>query len=233
MENIKISIIIPCYNAAAKVRRCLDSIFGQSFKDIEVIIVNDGSTDDLQAALAPYRDKIKYFHQDNKGAPAARNFGFSQCQGEYLFFCDADVIMRHDLLGKMLKALNDNPQAAYAYCSFRFGWKKFRLWPFDSERLKKMPYISMNSLIRRECFPGMDETLKKFQDWDLWLTIWEKYGRGGIWVDEVLFRAITGGTMSAWFPKIFFNLGFKTEKIRQNIAKYDLAREIIRKKHGI
>ncbi len=230
MSNPSISLIIPCYNVAAKIGRCLDSIFKQSFKDFEVIIINDGSADDLEAALAPYRDKIKYFRQENKGAPAARNFGFGQSRGEYVFLCDADVIMRPDMLEKMHQALIDNPQAAYAYSSFRFGWKKFRLWPFDAERLKKMPYICMNSLIRRECFPGMDESLKKFQDWDLWLTIWEKYGRGGVWIDEVLFKAITGGTMSSWLPSFAYRLPFFKSRPKD---KYIAAEQIIKNKHKL
>ncbi len=226
----KISVIIPCYNRASVISRCLDSVLAQTYKNIEIIIVNDGSTDDLETALKPYLDKIKLIEQANQGAPVARNAGFAKSIGELVIFCDSDVIMNPDCLQKMAAALEKNQEAAFAYCSFRFGWKKFRLYPFTAERLRQMPFITTTSLIRRECFPGFDASLKKFQDWDLWLTIWEKYGRGGIWIDQVLFKAITGGTMSSWLPGFVYKLPFIKNK---NVEKYKAAREIIKKKHNL
>lgn len=228
MSTSKISIIIPVYNQAGVIGKCLNSIFNQTLKDFEVIIVNDGSTDNLLAVLQPWQEKVKIYTQSNKGAPTARNFGFSQSQGDYLLFCDADIILAPDALQKMYQALQDNPDSGYAYSSFRFGWKKFKLWPFDEARLKQMPYIHTTSLIRRECFTGFDENLKKFQDWDLWLTMLEA-GHRGIWINEVLFRIISKGTISSWLPKIFFRLPVKLDEVQ----KYNNAKQIILEKHKL
>jgi len=226
----KISVIIPCYNRAATIGRCLDSILAQTYDNWEITVVDDGSTDNVDEAVIPYLENVKYIKQVNQGAQVARNAGFAESGGELLIFCDADIIMKPDCLEKMAAALEKNHEAAFAYCSFRFGWKKFRLYPFSIERLKKMPFITTTSLIRREYFPGFDAAIKKFQDWDLWLTIWEKYGRGGVWIDEVLFSAITGGTMSSWLPGFFYKLPFLKNK---NMEKYKAAMEIIKKKHNL
>lgn len=222
-----VSIIIPIYNQAGSINKCLKSIFAQTYKDFEVIVVNDGSNDYLIDVLKPWQDKIKFYDQRNKGAPKARNFGYSKSRGEYLLFCDADIILKPTMLEKMLKTLENNPSYCYAYSSFKFGWKTFKLWPFDFQKLKQMPYIHTTSLIKRECFSGFDENINKFQDWDLWLTL-AKQQKYGIWINEVLFKIKAGGTMSKWLPKWLY----KIKKLKQ-VKKYNQAKEIIKQKHGI
>ena len=194
-----ISVIIPAYNAAETIQQCLNSVFNQTYKHLEVIVINDGSTDDLALALTNCQRKLTLFDQANKGAPAARNFGFKMSHGEFVIFVDADIVLKPQTLQKMLGALERDPGAAFAYSSFKWGWKKFKLWPFDYEKLRQMPYIHTTSLIRRQAFTGFDESLKKFQDWDLFLTMAEKGGRG-IFIGEVLFKVKKGGTMSQWLP---------------------------------
>ncbi|MFA5020706.1 MAG: glycosyltransferase family A protein [Patescibacteria group bacterium] len=224
-----ISIIIPAYNAAKTIQRCLDGVFNQTYRDFEVIVVNDGSTDDLLLALSNCRRKLTILNQENKGAPAARNYGFKFSQDDYVLFLDADIVMKPTMLEKMLAALTADESADFAYSSFRWGWKRFKLWPFDFEKLKKMPYIHTSSLIRRGAFPGFDEKLKKFQDWDLFLTMTKKGGKG-VWLDEVLFKALTGGTMSTWLPKFIYKLPWL--KLRGK-DRYEQAAAIIRKKHNL
>lgn len=223
----KISIIIPVYNSAHTIKSCLKSIFSQTFKDFEVILVNDGSTDKIRSVLRSWENKIQIFHQKNQGAPVARNFGFGKSQGEYVIFCDADIVMLPNMLKDLLEILERKKAFAYSYSSFKFGWKKFKLWAFDEEKLKQMPYIHTTSLIRRENFPGFDEKLKKFQDWDLWLTMLEK-GDKGVWVDKVLFKVKSGGTMSSWLPKFFYKFPWS-----KKVKKYKEAEKIIKEKHNI
>jgi hypothetical protein len=129
----------------------------------------------------------------------------------------------------MLLALKSDNEASFVYSSFKWGWKKFKLWPFDSEKLKQMPYIHTSSLIRREVFPCFDESLKKFQDWDLFLTIVEKGGRGA-YIPEVLFTVTVGGTMSNWLPSFVYKLPWL--KLRGK-EKYDDWKKVIQKKHKI
>lgn len=224
-----ISVIIPAYNATKTIQNCLNSVYNQTYKDLEVIVVDDGSEDDLVLALTNCQHMLTILHQDNKGAPAARNYGFSVCHGDYVIFLDADIILRADAIEKLLEALENSTDAAYAYCSFRWGWKKFKLFPYSYERLKKMPYIHTSALIRRKDFPGFDESLKKFQDWDLFLTI-ANHGGKGIFVSEVLMTMSGSGTMSSWLPSFVYKLPWPKLKSKDKYEKWE---EIIKKKHNL
>lgn len=231
-----ISVIIPLYNQEKNLPACLASLFAQSFKDYEVIIVNDGSVDQSVDAAMGWKEKFDqkgirfevFSHEKNKGAPAARNTGYRNSKGEYLFFCDADTRLEPLALEKFKLTLDNNPEAAYAYSSFYWGKKFFKLLPFDGVLLKKMPYICTMSLIRENDFPGFDEDLKKFQDWDLWLTMLEK-GKTGVWINEALFTVSPGGTMSDWLP----SLAYKLLPFLPAVKRYKKARGIIMDKHGL
>jgi len=226
-----ISIIIPVYNQSNKLSRCLDSILAQSYKDYELIIVNDGSTDNIESVIKKYENKFENFvfiNQKNNGSNPARNRGFKESKGEYVIFCDADLELKPEMLEAMLYTLEDNNEASYAYCSFKYGVKTFKLWPFDPEKLKKIPYIHTSSLIKRSVFPGFDENIKRLQDWDLWLTLLEK-GYKGIWINKILFKAQGGGTISSWLP----SLAYKIFPFLKGVKKYKAAEEIIRKKHNL
>ena len=239
-----ISIIIPTYNHRTALEKCLASIAAQTFKDFEVIVVDDGSTDgtynslllplslrgsDLPAGQAG-RGLQVLRHEKNRGAPAARNTGLQKAKGEYLLFCDADVVMRSDMLQKMYDALQMHPEASYAYSSFKFGWKTFRLLPFDGEKLKRMPYIHSTSLIRRAHFPkvGWDESLKRLQDWDLFLTMLEE-GHTGAWIPDILFTiSARRGGYSNWLPSFFYKIPWLA-----SVKKYRVAEAIVKKKHHL
>ncbi|MFA6321995.1 MAG: glycosyltransferase family A protein [Candidatus Buchananbacteria bacterium] len=223
----KISIVIPIYNSEKTLKPCLESIFNQTFKDFEIVAVNDGSTDQSKSILDAYQDKIKIINQKNQGAAAARNTGAKEAVSQFIIFCDSDIILKPDALKKMHQALILHPEASYAYSAFIFGKKTFKLWPFDAAKLKKMPYIHTTSLIRKKDFPGFDVTLKRFQDWDLWLTMLED-GHQGIFIDEILFTVKAGGTMSNWLPKMFYYLPFLS-----SVKKYQNAKKIIQKKHNL
>jgi hypothetical protein len=137
-------------------------------------------------------------------------------------------------LATLLAALQGTPEASYAYCSFRYGLKTFRLWPFDGDRLRQMNYIHTSSLIRRADFPGFDESIRKLQDWDLWLTMLES-GRCGVWVPQVLFTAIPHkGGISTWVPGFFYRIPWRKFGLRvAAVEKYQQAEEIIRIKHRL
>ncbi len=239
-----ISVIIPSYQHASTLPKCLESIFAQTVGDVEVIVVNDGSTDNTIEVLKPYMDRLTLVNQQNAGAAAARNRGFDRSKGGYVIFCDADVIMRPEMLEKMLSALQTHPQAGFAYSAFRFGWKRFPSYPFSVERLRQMNYITTTSLIRRSDFPRFDEQLRRFQDWDLWLTMVER-GKAGVFVDEELFRvenplhrhnliSLFGQAPSHWRPSIFYRLPWsRFGWIPPSIKRYQAAKAIIQKKHHL
>lgn len=108
----EISIIVPVYNAAAYLRKSLDSIVNQSYRDIEFIFVDDGSCDDSLAILKEYEatdKRVTVLHQENRGAGAARNYGMSVAGGKYLLFLDCDDIFDTSMVEKMhSRAETDN-----------------------------------------------------------------------------------------------------------------------------
>lgn len=234
-----ISIIIPVYNHAHCLERCFFSLSRQTYRPLEIIVVNDGSTDKFHDVMnnvvkklnTKHKTKnirIKIIEQKNLGAPSARNRGFAESSGEYVIFWDADTIARPDMLEKMLFALESHPEASYVYSQYRFGWKKIKSRAFNADSLRKNNFIDTTSLIRRTDVLLFDESLKRFQDWDLWLTMSEN-GKIGILISEVLFSKIVTGRIgySKWLPSFFYRLPWKTRAVRE----YEAARQVILRKH--
>ena len=235
-----ISIIIPALNEGRVLPRTLDSIFAQTYKDIEVIYINDASTDNTDEAIKPYLDKITYIkHEKNVDRQITRNEGIGVSRGEYLFICDADIILKPDCLEKMLTALKAHPECSFTYSSFKWEWKVFKSYSFDIDRLKKMNYINMASLVRRDDHPGFDPKIGKFQDWDIWLTVALKGGRG-VYIPEVLFslgenlnRSLRVG-LSRWLPSLAYRVPWKLFGIQiPAVEKYERGVEAIKSKHDI
>jgi glycosyltransferase involved in cell wall biosynthesis len=232
-----ISVVIPVYNQADKLIKTLESLLQQTNTDFEVIIVNDGSHDNPEQLFSDFISKIAstdipfyFFNQENKGAPAARNYGLAKSKGEYLFFCDADAVLVPEAFQKLVAALEAVPTASYAYPSFYWGKKLFTVGPFSEDKLRRGPFIHTMALVRRADLPsgGWDETIRKFQDWDLWLTMLEN-GKTGLWVEAVLFTVATGGTMSFWLPSI----AYKLLPFLPSVKKYNKAFAVIKAKHHL
>lgn len=103
----KFSIIIPVYNVEKYIKKCLDSVFNQSFKDYEVIVVNDGTKDKSMDIVKEY--DLTIINQENAGLSAARNTGLSKAKGEYIFFLDSDDYIEKDLLKELDKSIKNKP----------------------------------------------------------------------------------------------------------------------------
>lgn len=235
-----ISIIIPSYGEAKYLIQTLENIFAQTYQDFEIIIIDDGLNDKARKKIKNYlvgKNKIKFLKQNHAGAPAARNMGVDESRGEYLFFCDDDVILRKEAFEKMIKVINKHPEVSYVYCDFYLGFKIFKTFDFSVERLKKMPYISGVSLVRREHFPGWDESLIKFQDWDLWLTMLEN-GYVGFHLNEILFKAYPRKQgLSNWLPRFAYKIPWQVFPFKlfvpMAISKYQQGIKIIKEKHKL
>jgi glycosyltransferase involved in cell wall biosynthesis len=233
---MKLSVIIPTYQHSTTLPRALDSLFTQTRQPDEVIVVDDGSTDGTVDTLAPYRDRITYVHQENQGAPVARNRGFRLSTGDMVIFWDADVIGEPLMLEKLEYVLTSHLKASWVYSSFWWGRRLFQGRPFNAEALHSQNYIHTTSLIRREAFPGFDESLKRFQDWDLWLTMSEQ-GKTGVFIDEPLYRVLVESgrpSYSRWLPKFVYRLpwrwiGWSPKSIRG----YEEAHDVIVRKHRL
>jgi phosphatidylinositol alpha-1,6-mannosyltransferase len=233
----KLAVVIPCFNHADVLRRTLENICHQTRSIDELVIVDDGSTDHPELVVKEFvsRLPIKFIRlAENRGAPYARNLGARETTAPMILFLDADAEFVPDALRTLTSALEAQADADFVYSNFFWGAKRFRGQPFDFEALKQRNFIHTSSLIRRGAFPGFDESLKKFQDWDLWLTM-ARRGSRGVWIDRELYRIQPRREgMSRWLPRAAFwipwsRLGF----VPKDLTKYREAEEIVRKKHGI
>lgn len=230
-----VSVIIPVYNHGKTIKTAIDSVLFQSYSPIEVVVVNDGSTDNTADALEVIRNDKKYnklniriITTENRGAPSARNTGFEITTGEFVIFWDADTVADRQMLEKMVAALEMCPAASYAYSAFKFGFKTFKSQPFSADALKQSNYIDVTSLIRKNDFPKFDMAIKRFQDWDLWLTMLENK-KTGVYIPEILYKKFVRSRkgISKWLPRFFYSLPFKTKAVKE----YENARQIVLEKH--
>ena len=114
-----ISVIVPAYNAEKTLNKCLDSILGQTLVDIEIIVVNDGSTDSTQTIVEGYMssdNRIKLINQENKGLGAARNVGLDNATGKYISFIDSDDWISKNFLYSLYTYAITNTNAKYSIC---------------------------------------------------------------------------------------------------------------------
>src|SRR5215469_8009579 len=113
-----ISVIVPAFNSSSYIREALASVFAQTFKNFEVIVINGGSPDtaQLEIALQPYTDSILYIKQENRGVAADRNAGIRAARGEYLAFLDGDDVWKPDYLTTQMKFFETHPWVDMVYC---------------------------------------------------------------------------------------------------------------------
>lgn len=107
----KISVIIPVFNSEKYLKRCIESVLNQTYSNIEIIVINDGSTDDSKKIIEELKEKnknIRLFSQQNKGQSAARNLGMEIAQGEYIGFVDSDDWIHPQMFSHLVKILEDN-----------------------------------------------------------------------------------------------------------------------------
>ena len=119
MEEV-ISVIIPCYNVEKYIDRCMESVLNQTYRELEIILVDDGSTDRTGNICDRYSQidaRVKVIHKENRGLSSARNAGLDICQGDYIFFVDSDDWISHNMYEKMLSSLK-SVNADIAVC----GW---------------------------------------------------------------------------------------------------------------
>jgi glycosyltransferase involved in cell wall biosynthesis len=115
---MKVSVIIPTFNRASLVVETLESALDQTFLDREIIVVDDGSTDDTKQRLAPYLDEITYIYQENQGVNAARNHAMSVAQGEYIALLDSDDLWQPFLLELFVTILDSTDNVGFVYSDF-------------------------------------------------------------------------------------------------------------------
>jgi glycosyltransferase involved in cell wall biosynthesis len=111
----KVSVILPVHNGASTIGRALGSVFAQSFTDYEILVVDDGSTDETPSLLVDYGDRIRVVTQSNRGVSASRNAGVRAASGEYIAFLDDDDEWMPEMLARCAAALDQDPNCGLAY----------------------------------------------------------------------------------------------------------------------
>ncbi len=188
----KVSVIIPTYNRAYSIRRAIQSILDQTYKNFEIIIVDDGSTDDTEKIVKRFNDeRIRYFrHDQNKGGGAARNTGIKAASGEYIAFQDSDDEWLPEKLEKQMKIFEDTRiEFSIVYTgSWRiennkkvyipYSWVTRKEGDIHKELLKGNFVTTQSIVLKKQCFEksGMfDENFPRYQDWDLVIRLSKYY----------------------------------------------------------
>ncbi len=206
----KVAVIIPLYNAAPFIRETLESVLGQSASDIEVVIVDDGSTDQGPAIVQEYQEKttrVRLIHQKNSGPAQARNRGILATDSEYLAFLDSDDLWLPQKLERQLAFLEEHPEVALCYTDARVidsegrplphRERKFPLPVFHDpqealEHLMLINFVVTSSVVlRRQILKESGLFSDRYlgaEDWDLWLRIARKGLISGIREPLCLYR---------------------------------------------
>jgi len=232
----KVSVIIPAYNVADYIAETLDSALAQTFRDNEIIVINDGSPDSekLEKAIEPYREKIVYLKQPNKGAAAARNAGIEAARGEILAFLDGDDIWLPDYLEKQISFLRATG-GDMVYCdAFLFGdEKKYKTYMSRSpSRGEVTPCSLLNGscnvitsgtvLLRGTVLAGgmFDEKAPpRIEDFDLWFRLLKNGAKVDYQKNVLLKYRIRAGSLS----------GNNIERVERSIT----ALKEVKQKHAL
>jgi glycosyltransferase involved in cell wall biosynthesis len=199
----KVSVVIPCHNYGRFLAKAVESALDQTHADLEIIIVDDGSTDDTAEVASRYNGKALYWYQPDSGPGAARNTGINLSSGHYIAFLDADDWLEPAFVAECLRALGEHPDAAYAFPQvFFFGRREaisqFPRYDSASATRRRIPSCSV---FRHQAFAAVrfDEGLRTgLEDWDLFHSL-EEHGARGVLVDRPLVHVRThesGGSMT-------------------------------------
>jgi glycosyltransferase involved in cell wall biosynthesis len=197
----RVSVIIPTYNRAGLILETLGSVLAQTFDDYEILVVDDGSEDNTEKALADLKQRIIYRRIRHAGASAARNVGLAMARGEYIAFLDSDDLWNARFLEKMAGTLDAAASAGFVYCDYATFDEQsivkaahlppeYKIHGDLFARLVESDFISTGALlIRQECLrqvSGFDPRLAIAHDWDLWLRLAQRYNAE--YVDEPLVK---------------------------------------------
>lgn len=200
-------MIIPTYNCRAYIKQALESIFAQTYASYEIIVIDDGSTDDTSVILAPFQHRIRYFYQENAGVSVARNRGLQQARGEFIVFLDADDFFLPTKLADQMALLDENSSVDYvhsgSYLVDEFGevieiqepWHKAPQLDLEAWLIHPPPCLH-GILMRRNWVQrvgGFDPSLAHGEDTALYLQL-ALLGWRGIWLKRptVCYRQHSG-----------------------------------------
>ena len=237
-----VSVIIHTYNNEKFIAETVESVLNQTYKDYEIIVVDDGSVDGTRDALIPYMQKIRYHYKENGGIASAKNAGISLSETEFVAFLDHDDLWVPDKLQLQMEHFNENPQIGLVYAkytSFRDGKelrtkpeKGYSGWIFK-ELLAKSFIQTSTVVVKRECLDAAgpyDETFSLGDEYDMFLRIARKFQCG--FVDKGLTRYRVHDTNASNNDFLFDNENLGVyKKIYNNFTDLDgVEKKILRKR---
>ncbi|MFQ5801288.1 MAG: glycosyltransferase family 2 protein [Candidatus Methylomirabilales bacterium] len=179
----RVSVVIPTYNRGDTLPETLQSVFAQTYRDYEVIVVDDGSTDDTPAVMDPFRDRVHYIYQPNAGQARARNHGVRSARGEFIALLDSDDAWEPELLETEVGVLDRLPEVVLVSARSTTAGKASEEFPRTQDvfwgdlflKLFQGNFINTSAVVvRRTCLEaagGFNERYRCYEDYDLWLRI--------------------------------------------------------------
>lgn len=187
-----VSILIPTYNRENVIRKALDSALAQTYRKVQIVVVDDGSTDNTRDVIKSYGQDIVYVYQKNRGIASARNTGLRHCTGDYIAFLDSDDYWLPQKLERQVAIFQDHPEYGMVACQcasidaqgrFRQKNRPGRSgWVLESLFRKNFIRTSA-AVVTKACIEAVgpfDETLRECEEYDLWLRIAARFQVGFI-----------------------------------------------------
>lgn len=239
----KVSVIIPTYKKPDLTIRTIESVLHQTYNNIEIIVVDDGSPDDTEIRLKSLEDKIVYIKKTNGGASSARNLGIKKSTGQYIALLDCDDIYYPDKISESINCLENNEDCGFVYTGANYIDRnddiitKQKLlnkspcgWVFP-ELIKRNFICNSTVVARKECFDKVglfDESIFICADWEMWLRISRKYKASYIEKELTGYRltdSYTSANMDAAINEISYLLAklSRENKIPQKLQKQCLS----------
>jgi glycosyltransferase involved in cell wall biosynthesis len=212
----RVSVLVPAYNAARYLPAAIDSVVCQTYADWELILVDDGSTDETRSVVHSYVAtlgmKLRYVYQSNRGLPAARNTGIREAQGEFIAILDADDVWLPTRLARGVAVMDSSPCVGLVHSRVArinvdgdiVGYLGF-LRKYQAGKIavgiytRRANVLCPTVLFRKQCLDVVglfDETMRATEDRDLWFRIAERYEIA--YIDEILAHSrVTPGSMSS------------------------------------
>lgn len=223
----RVSVIMPTYNRAHLIGFAIDSVLAQTYRDFEIIVVDDGSTDNTREVLSIYRDRITYIFQENAGPSTARNRGIQVATGEFLTFLDSDDTISPTKLELQVAYLEAHPDIEVVYSGWQIisedgGILQNEVRPaWEGDLLKDLLlegylFPIHAPLIRHNCIDQVglfDESLPAFEDPDLWIRIAQAGYRYGCLKEPLCQWRITSGSLGKNQPKLEQGVSLVLKKV--------------------
>ncbi len=194
--NLLVSVVIPCFNHGKFIDEAVNSVLNQTFQDFEIIIVNDGSTDEFTNELLKNysKPKTKVIMTENQGVSVARNVGIKEAKGKYILPLDADDKILPAYLEKAVKIIEENTKFGIIYCEAEFFGAKTEKWNLPEYRFSDIlngNCIFCTALFRKSSWKKVNgykkEMKNAWEDYEFWLSLIE-IGEEVYRIPEVLFQ---------------------------------------------